>query len=290
LADAGFQKVTIACPSTLVDVIANFLIERSSRGVVLEDGSDREDTKITAYIDRNRFPDLTVAEVDCYFKAIAANFDNPSYRIIESCILQNKDWLACWKESFQPIRITEHIVICPSWAKQPPVNNELIITIDPGAAFGTGHHETTANCIKTLEKIGCRNKKVLDYGCGTAILAIVACKLGASKVYAVDNDPAAVECAKANMTMNQVEFGLFLSDDYIAPERCDLVAANLTTEQIVRSFELLDKSLSDDGWLILSGILNEEDRRISRFIEDHGFHVVEKFAGDEWLTLALRRA
>ena len=290
MSEAGFQKVTIACPLCLVDVFTDFFVEKGSNGVVLEDDFGGNKTKITAYIDRKKYPDLSAADIDDYFRKIAVNFDAPSYEMIESCIVENKDWLAGWKESFQPIHITEHITISPSWINRPPANGELIVTIDPGLAFGTGHHETTANCVKALEKIGCRNKTVLDYGCGTGILAIVACKLGASRVYAVDNDPLAIESARENMTMNRVEFNLVLADAYIAPEPCDLVVANLTAEQIVRSFELLDESLSNAGWLILSGILVEEERRISRFIEDNRFRIEEHFAGKEWLTLVLRRA
>ncbi len=290
MADTGFQKVTISCSPCLVDLFSNFFIERGSNGVVLDNEPQGKETTITAYIDRKRFPDLSPAEIDRYFKAIANNFDNPSFKMIESDIVENKDWLAGWKESFRPIRITRRIVVSPSWTIPTPKNDELIITIDPGAAFGTGHHETTANCIKALEKIGCHNKKVLDYGCGTGILAIAACKLGASRVSAVDNDPEAVECARGNMALNGVDFELYLSADYVSPDKCDLVVANMTTEQIIRSFESLDRSLSTQGRLIISGILNDEESRIRSFLDERRFAIEERISGNEWLTLSLRRA
>lgn len=284
-----YQKITIACTPDLVDVLSNFLTERSPNGVVMQDNFRDGKSAITAYIDRHSFQELSPDEIRSYCDSIVGNFENPSFHLIESVLVEDEDWLAEWKKSFLPIRIAERIVITPSWILSEPRDDDIVIIIDPKNAFGTGHHQTTADCIKALVKIGCQGKTVLDYGCGTGILAIVASKLGARQVYAIDNDPDAINCAQENFAVNNVDVCSVLSDNFVAAETCDIVVANLTFDQIVRSFALLDRSLSDDGRLILSGILASEQGQISDICQRWSFVITDKFAGPEWLTIICQR-
>ncbi|MDH5592420.1 MAG: 50S ribosomal protein L11 methyltransferase, partial [Gammaproteobacteria bacterium] len=146
----------------------------------------------------------------------------PNYRIEA---VEDKDWVREWMENFHPICFGKKLWICPSWRK-PPQDDAINIMLDPGLAFGTGTHPTTALCLNWLDQADVKGKYVIDYGCGSGILAIAAAMLGAKKVIGIDTDPQALEATQANAERNRVQVDTYLPDD--CPEiPCDLLLANI---------------------------------------------------------------
>ena len=171
-------------------------------------------------------------------------------------LLEDKDWEREWMDRYQPMRFGQRLWICPSW-KPIPDESAVNVLLDPGLAFGTGTHPTTAMCLEWLDAQDLTGKSLIDYGCGSGILAIAALKLGAAKVYAVDIDPQAILATQDNAKKNGV-FGDRLVVGY--PEsmnipRCDFVVANILSGPLVELAESMANSCKATGKIALSGIL-----------------------------------
>ncbi|OLR55322.1 ribosomal protein L11 methyltransferase [Hornefia porci] len=202
-------------------------------------------------------------------------------------------WKDRWKEYFHPFRVSERIVIRPTWEPLPAelADAEAVIEIDPGMAFGTGTHETTAMCIQMLEEYVKPGMRVLDAGCGSGILSIAAAKLGAAEVLGVDIDETAVEVAKANLVQNGVDStaGAAYGDvtegvDFTA----DLVVANLMAELICMITPDIPAHLAPGGVFITSGILTEKKEMVVKQLRDAGFAVDRICDKEEWCCIAAR--
>ena len=203
-------------------------------------------------------------------------------------VLDDEDWKDNWKEYFKPAKISEKIVVKPTWYDYERKADEEVIEIDPGMAFGTGTHETTSLCVKMLEKYLKQGHKVLDVGCGSGILAIASAKLGASDVLGIEIDPVAVEIAKENVELNQVgetvkviEGDLTKGVDYVA----DVVVANLMADLVMMLSKDAKRHLKKGGVYISSGILNEKVEKVSAAIADCGFEIVEVQEDGMWSAI-----
>ena len=175
--------------------------------------------------------------------------------------VEDKDWEREWMTNFHPIQFGERLWICPSW-HQPPAPEAVNILLDPGLAFGTGTHATTALCLNWLDQADLTGKYVIDYGCGSGILAIAAALLGAEKVIAVDTDPQALEATRANAERNGVEIEAYLPCE--CPDlTCDLLLANILAgplQTLAPRFANLCKAEAD---LVLSGVLQTQADDVS---------------------------
>jgi ribosomal protein L11 methyltransferase len=191
------------------------------------------------------------------------------------------------------------IVIKPSWEPYEPKPAQVLIEIDPGRAFGTGKHPSTALCLKVLEFIlsGSPGKKidsiasVLDVGTGSGILGIAAARLGARRVLGLDIDPDVLETAEENLRRNGVEGIMSVSNLPLhrLEETYDLVIANLTAPVIQQMAASLSRSVSPDGWLVLSGVLLEEMEEVVKSFKAYYFEAVDNWTMDEWRAILLRR-
>ena len=180
-------------------------------------------------------------------------------------------WADRWKEYFRPAKVTEKIVIKPSWEEYEAADGELILEIDPGRAFGTGTHETTSGCLELMEKYMKEGDRVLDVGCGSGILSIGAALLGSSCVYAIDIDPVAVEVTKENVALNgfsdivRTEEGdLTKGVDF----KADIVAANLMADLVKVLTKDVAVHLEKDGVYISSGILLEKEDDVKQTLDE----------------------
>jgi ribosomal protein L11 methyltransferase len=279
-----YQKISIACSNDVMEVFSNFLLERNTGGIVIDDGEPDGQTILTAYLHPQKDKPFSREEIDNFFSARRFLFPTAKYRLISLDYIQSEDWMAGWKKGFIPVHVTDKIVVCPSWESYKVKTGEIKILIDPKMAFGTGHHQSTAQCLKALEKIGCEGKRVLDYGCGTGILAIAASKLGAAEVIALDVDYEAVECAKENFALNNVEVRLVQAEKFVANPPCDIVAANLSIDQIIGLYDELNASLKDGGFMIFSGIPYQDRQRFLRFIIDKPYVITDDLAGEDWIS------
>jgi ribosomal protein L11 methyltransferase len=200
--------------------------------------------------------------------------------------IEDKDWEREWMDRFEPMQFGDRLWICPSW-KPVPDENAVNVMLDPGLAFGTGTHPTTALCLQWLDSIDLSGKTLIDYGCGSGILAIAALKLGASKVYAVDIDPQAILATQENAKRNQV-FDERLVVDYpraIKDISTDVVVANILAGPLVElSGEISDhcKSL---GLIALSGILQNQ-AEVTRNAYTQWFEMEQPTFKEEWTRLS----
>ncbi len=173
--------------------------------------------------------------------------------------LDDQDWQRLWMDRFQPMRFGDNLWVCPSW-HSPPDPSAINLILDPGLAFGTGTHATTALCLQWLAEHPPKGKVVIDYGCGSGILAIAACKLGAARVLATDIDPQALAVTLENAEKNQVNEVLEIIPLVQMPENpmADTVLANILAEPLISLASKLTTLLKPGGQLILSGLLTEQ--------------------------------
>ena len=205
---------------------------------------------------------------------------------------EHRDWSVLWKQGLGPRTITDRLVITPSWceaqaALEAPVG-AVVVTIDPGMAFGTAEHETTRGALRLLDRALSIDDKLLDAGCGSAILAISAARLGAAEVLAVDMDPYACEAARENADMNGVTGSVRVERADVTPDWLrgrgpyDGVLANIQAGVLVPLLEGFAGALRAGGWLILSGITEEEWLGVSRSASLLGFGLEEVDEGGDW--------
>jgi ribosomal protein L11 methyltransferase len=172
--------------------------------------------------------------------------------------LHEENWHESWRDQFSAQQFGGRIWVCPTWT-EPPVGEDFIVRIDPGMAFGTGNHETTALCLEWLATndhvCGAR---VLDYGCGSGILALAAARLGASEVAAVDIDPQAINVACANAELNQIRDITFTQPGSVHDRCFDIIVANILLEPLTQLAETFTALIAPGGQIVLSGILREQ--------------------------------
>jgi ribosomal protein L11 methyltransferase len=176
------------------------------------------------------------------------------------------DWVRLTQSQFEPIHIGKNIWVVPSWHEAPDPNG-LILEVDPGLAFGTGSHPTTRLCMEWLEAHPAPGKAVLDYGCGSGILAMVARKLGSDEVVGVDIDPQAIESARLNAERNNCAIEFYVPDDFVASHygerRFDIVVANILSSPLKLMAPMLSGRVAPGGSLILSGVLARQAEEVA---------------------------
>jgi len=203
------------------------------------------------------------------------------------------EWAHAWKKYYKPVPVSERITIKPVWEEYTPKNdNEIVIEMDPGMAFGTGTHPTTVLCLRALEKYLTPGDNVYDVGTGTAILSVAAVKLGASDVVAMDLDEVAVRSAQANTELNQVHERIQviqnnLLDGMEGPVK--LVVANILAEIIVRFTDDVHRVLEPGGTFIASGIISAKEADVKAALERSKLEVVETVSIDDWVAIVAKK-
>ena len=200
--------------------------------------------------------------------------------------LEDKDWVREWMEHFHPMQFGKKLWICPSWCEIPD-KNAVNVMLDPGLAFGTGTHPTTAMCLEYLDGFDIKGRTVIDYGCGSGILAIAALKLGAGKVIGIDIDPQAIQASRDNAVRNAVSenFELYLVDERPAELQADLVVANILAGPLRELAPLLSTLVKDHGHIALSGILETQAQEING-IYGQWFDMTAPNIREEWCQLS----
>jgi ribosomal protein L11 methyltransferase len=221
-----------------------------------------------------------LSEFDIDTEGITVN----TYKVDES------QWEDNWKKYYKTTKIGERIVVKPSWEHYEKKENEIVVELDPGMAFGTGTHETTSLCIKALEKYVCENHRVFDIGTGSGILAIVAAKLKVEKVIGVDLDPVAVEVALENVEINKVHNIEILEGNLmdVVKGKADIVIANILADIIILLSEDVKKFLKPEGWFISSGIIKSKLDLVSNHLIDLGFSIEEVNVDGEWCCVVAK--
>lgn len=275
--------------------LENFLTNAGATAITFEDNADQplfepplgtmpvwENTRLSAMFNAEEDLDNIVALLQSQLKQ-----DMPQYRIEA---LEDKDWEREWMDNFHPIAFGERLWVCPSWCK-PPKKDAVNLLLDPGLAFGTGTHPTTSLCLKWLDTQPLSNKIVVDYGCGSGILAVAAALLGAKKVWAVDNDPQALIATKANAERNHVSTRIQITspDQFeeafiLKAKRADVVLANILAGPLIHLAVTLKKLLNLGGNLVLSGILKEQAEQLKSHYRQW-FTIDTTVSEEDWVRI-----
>jgi ribosomal protein L11 methyltransferase len=213
-------------------------------------------------------------------------------------IIQDENWMAAWKDQYQPIKIGRSLMIIPAWV-ETDFPDRISIRINPGMAFGTGTHPTTQLCLTMMEDNLQPDMAVFDIGCGSGILSIAAARLSAARVVAVDIDPASVQSTQENSALNRVENRLTIAQGSVAVIRggafgdiqAPFVVANILSSVILGLFQDgLADLVAPDGLLVLSGILDHQADEIIRAAGNEGLILVEKRVMEDWVALCLKKS
>lgn len=198
-----------------------------------------------------------------------------------------EDWQNSWKKYYKPIRIGNNIVIKPIWEQYDKKQEDIIIEMDPGMAFGTGTHATTYMCVEALEKYVNSESTVFDIGTGSGILSMAAAKLNAKKVVGVDLDPVAVACAKENVEFNKLDnIEIFQGNLMEVVEgKADIVIANIIADVIIFLAEDVKKFIVSGGLFISSGIIGERSKDVQNKLLECGFEIVEVNTKEDWVCI-----
>ena len=223
------------------------------------------------------------APIDAIMLKVASSIGMVQPPTYHTAILADNDWVRLTQAQFEPIRISQRLWIVPTW-HTPADSNAINITLDPGLAFGSGSHPTTRLCLRWLEANVHGGEQVLDYGCGSGILAIAALKLGAASAIGVDVDAQAIQASRDNAAANQVAAQFYLPDG-VPDQQADIVIANILTNPLKMLAPLLAGTTRPGGKIVLSGILSVQAEDV-RAIYAQWFDILPAAEEDGWVCLS----
>ena len=296
MAKETWIEVRFLMPAGMQEEGGLFLTEFSGRGVILEEeGAPAGGVIVRAFFRPEEFGAWQQEQLQEYLKRLAGHDLYPLG--LEMRQVAEEDWAEAWKAHFKAQKVTDRLVICPPWEDYAPAAGEIVVTIYPGMAFGTGRHATTLLCLKALEEVWEQDLpeahnpwQVLDVGTGTGILALAAARLGAG-VLAIDVDPEAVAAALENVRLNGLEARILVEDTLLQAIRQQfaLILANLTTLDLLHLADSLTGRLLSGGALIISGFLEKDRPQLEARFLGLGLREAGYFSQDDWGALILRR-
>lgn len=306
--DKDWIEVTVVTSSEATEAVSGFFYNTGVKGVSIIDSEDVEFKKRNPgdwdYFDETILDIKTGAVVKGYFKK-DENFDEyleyikesveklPEFGfdkgegVVTAVKVNEEEWENNWKKYYKPTKIGDRILVKPIWENYEPKDNDVIVELDPGMAFGTGTHETTRMCIKSLEKYVDKNSVVFDIGTGSGILSISASKLGAEKVIAVDLDPVAVDSARKNVSYNHIDNVEVLHGDLmeVVEGKADIVVANIIADVIIFLAEGVKDFIKREGYFISSGIILSRQEDVINKLKSCGFEILEVINDSEWACI-----
>ena len=210
-------------------------------------------------------------------------------------VLDEAEWQDAWKEHFHALRVGERVVVAPTWRDYVPKPSDVVVRLDPGMAFGTGHHPTTRTCLEVVEALARPGARALDVGCGSGILAIAAVKLGAASAFGLDVDAVAVRSARENAAENGVEGRVTLAEGTLphagAPAGAfDLVVANISSKVVSELAPHLARAAAPGGVVVASGIIEDHSEATAQRLAAAGLAAAERRVDGDWVTLVCRVA
>lgn len=304
-----WKSFTVEVRREAIDAVTQYLMARGSLGTAYDEqllgaSGDPADpvppppeiTRLTAY-----FPwetdlwELKRGFLEEFLPVLAESFGAGPEAFESAAEITDTGWAEKWKEHFRARKVGRRLVVKPSWEEYPGEDGDVVLTVDPGQAFGTGTHETTRMCLRFAEDVFDRGpsppRTVLDVGTGTGILGIAAALLGAERVLGIDTDPVAVEVAARNAEQNGVGTAFRAEGTALASVEgeFDLVFGNLIAEILVDLSEAVVARCAPGGRMILSGILTEKSGWVAEEFGTHGASLVEETTDGEWSALLLCR-
>jgi len=245
---------------------------------------------IIGYIVNNRFSKLKLNIISDKLKEFSLDDEEFMYEIYTSeC--SDDDWKDEWKKYFHTVNITDNIIIKPSWDDYEASEGETVIEIDPGMAFGTGTHETTALCVEFLEKYVPGKKKLLDIGCGSGILMLIGKRLGAEKVVGIDIDSNVKDVVIENFEKNNIKDNYeIIIGDLVEDinEKYDLVVSNILVDVLTELLENIEKTLEKGATIIFSGIIKDKEEEFLRKTKEHNLVEIDRNEKNNWVSLVFK--
>ncbi len=305
----NYIEFTVSTSTAAADAVSAALIDSGAVGTQILDRADLpdpdhplhdwelmdqsvidampEDVQVKAWLEENLAARVH-EELPLRLEKIRSQFASPGTLSVTTQQVPGQDWSETWKKYYKPFRAGKHLVIRPSWEPWQAREGDLVIQIDPGMAFGTGTHETTALCVELIEKYY-REGSFLDLGCGSGILSLCAAALGARDVTGVDIDPDAVLCAEENVRKNGMEDRIIIREGDLMKgldRRFDAVAANILAPILCILCPALPAAMNPGGLFICSGILTEQAQSVLDAMTAAGLRVLERRDRGDWTAFA----
>lgn len=301
----SWTQIRVECELKALDTVAA-VMSMVDNGLMIEDYSDvtegmnaiygelldeeiknkdKNRAAVSVYLSEHRNVPETVYMLTTRFASLGIEVK------IETKGMDETDWANCWKKYYKPVMIGKNIVIVPMWEEYTPKATDVVVRMDPGMAFGTGTHETTALCAEFIEKYISNGVRALDVGTGSGILAILASKLGAGSVDALDIDANAVKVAQENCEQNGVTNVTCRQSDLIrsATGKYDFISANIVADIIIRMAENVGDFLKDDGLLVVSGIIEAQAEQVVNVFDGKGFELIDKLDKNDWNAFVFKK-
>ncbi|MFM5683036.1 50S ribosomal protein L11 methyltransferase [Aeromonas veronii] len=286
-------QIRINATAKTADKVSNMLLGRGAQAVTFMDAKDVPvyepmpgetplwgETEVMGLFDAETDPAPTIA----FFQQIFG--ENVGYKVEQ---LEDKDWVREWMDHFHPMQFGERLWICPSW-RDVPNPDAVNVMLDPGLAFGTGTHPTTALCLQWLDGLDLTGKTVVDFGCGSGILGIAALKLGAARVIGIDIDPQAIQASRDNAARNGVadQIELYLPADQPQDVKADVVVANILAGPLRELAPLIAGHGKPGSLMALSGVLESQAPELET-IYGQWFEMDPTAVKEEWCRLSGRK-
>lgn len=311
-----YIAVSVLTTTEGADAVSQMLIDAGSAGTQIEDREDvrlnqrpegrwdiidpaiaermGEDVRVTGYFEADGGAQAAVEAVRARAEALRRTDlgIDMGKLTVSAAPLAGEDWGEAWKRHYRPLRLGEHTVVAPSWAAPELGPSDRRIEIDPGLAFGTGAHETTALCVALIERYLRPGDRVIDVGTGTGILAIAAKLWGASSVLATDIDPVAVRVADENIRANGLAGQIRARQGDLlrtVDEVCDVLIANIIADAILEILSPVQRHIAPGGLFIASGIALDRKDEVLRALAAAGYREIDARDAGEWCAVACRR-
>lgn len=314
-----WNKFRLKTTTEAEDLVSSMLMDLGIEGVEIEDKvpltqADKEQmfvdilpqiesddgiAYLSFYLEEDVDKEEMLAKVRNEFEAMRA-YANVGEGTIEESQTEDLDWVNNWKQYFHQFYVDD-ILIIPSWEEvKPEDEDKMIIHIDPGTAFGTGMHETTQLCIRQLKKHVTKETRILDVGCGSGILGMLALKFGAAYSVGTDLDPCAIDATYENMEVNgitrdhyEVMIGNIIDDkevqDKVGYDKYDIVVANILADVLVPLTPVILNQLKKGGVYITSGIIDDKEDTVVEAVKAAGLEVLEVTYQGEWVSVTARK-
>ena len=312
-------KFRLTTTTEAEDIVSSMLMDLGIQGVEIEDKvpltqSDKEQmfvdilpeteaddgvAYLSFYLEEDEDKEKVLADVRAELQDMAS-YLNVGACTIEESQTEDVDWVNNWKQYFHQFYVDD-ILIIPSWEEvKPEDSDKMVIHIDPGTAFGTGMHETTQLCIRQIRKYTTPETTILDVGCGSGILGMLALKFGAKYSVGTDLDPCAIEATYENMEVNginkdmyEVMIGNIIDDkdvqDKVGYGKYDIVVANILADVLVALTPVIVDQLKDGGIYITSGIIDDKEETVVEAVKAAGLEVLEVTYQGEWVSVTARK-
>ncbi len=308
-----WSEISIHTSHEATEAIANILHESGAGGVIIEDSNTllqdwetpfgeiyqlapedfpEEGVIIKAYLPVNSYLMETVEQIKLAFNHLLTYDINLGEGKVSLSEVDEEDWATSWKKYYKPVQISNKILITPTWEEVEQKDDQIVIALDPGMAFGTGTHPTTVMCIQALEKVIQGNEEVIDVGCGTGVLSIAAAKLGAKPILALDLDEVAVESARLNIQLNHVNKRIDVMQNNLLEhidKKPDIIVANILAEVILSFTGDVARMLKPNGFFIASGIIQAKEDTVREALEQEGFLIEETLIQEDWVAFIAKK-